>query len=188
MNQNDILAELETAFKEIPFENSAFQNRAFVMAQQGTPGRAYRAIGLRMFAKIRALKGLQFSRRKEDIDIEELKAKISSARTSDFDRQRAEIDIEEKLDSRAWTDKLAGDAMAELETMYAEFKKFPAYTRETFEMEELSHFERRLSQSAQIGDGARSSMAAIENLSQFDNLLETAHNQLKGAHDAVRID
>ena len=51
----DVLKELEEAFYDIPFENSDFQNKMFVVADQLTPARAYRAIGLRMFAKISQL-------------------------------------------------------------------------------------------------------------------------------------
>lgn len=179
---DDILAELEKAFADIPFENSAFQNRAFVMAQQGTPARAYRAIGLRMFSKLRALKELQFGRRREEIDLAELREKIADPDTSTFDKRRAEIDMEEKIDARTWTDKLANDALAELNTLYAEFQKFPTYTRESFEAEELAHFKQRLTRAAQIGEGAIGSLAAMHDLAQFDNLL-----QLTGEQDHVRI-
>ncbi len=168
----DILQELETAFMDIPFENSAFQNKAFVMAQQHTPGRAFRSIGLRMFSKIQALKEAAYARQLDDIDIEELRFKINAEETSPFDKRRFEIQINQKLDSRKWTDKLAGDALAELNTLYAEFKKFPAYTRESFEAEELQHFQTRLQRQIQIGDGAAGSLQAIRDLTVFDDMLE----------------
>ena len=52
----NVLTEIEDAFFDIPFENSDFQTRAFVVASQQTPARAYRAIGLQMFSKIQAVK------------------------------------------------------------------------------------------------------------------------------------
>ena len=54
-NTSDIIKEVQDAFFDIPFENSAFQTENFVIANQITPERAYRAIGLRMNNKLIAV-------------------------------------------------------------------------------------------------------------------------------------
>lgn len=140
----NVLQELEEAFFDIPFENSDFQNRAFVVAAQQTPARAYRAIGLRMHAKIRAVKEYQYAQAKLAIDIEEREAKIADANTNPFDRRRLELENAKAQDESGWGKKLLNDALRELNCLYAEFQKLPKYSREQFEAEEKAHFMARM--------------------------------------------
>lgn len=154
----DVIKEIEDAFRDIPFENSTYQTENFVIASQITPERAYRAIGLRMSAKLRALKEAQYNRLREEIDIEELQHKINDPSTSIFDKRRAQIDINEKLDSRSFTDKLANDALEELNVLYNHFQRLPKFTREQFEQGEQTHFQLRLSRQAQGIQGAQESL------------------------------
>lgn len=154
----NILQELEEAFFDIPFENSDFQNRAFVVAAQYTPARAYRAIGLRMHAKIRAVKEYQYAQAKLAIDIEEREAKIADESISVFDRRRLELENAKAQDESGWGKKLLNDALRELNCLYAEFKKLPRYTRAQFEAEEAKHFHVRLNRQLLPGGGARESL------------------------------
>lgn len=139
-----VLEELEDAFFDIPFENSDFQNRAFVVAAQQTPARAYRAVGLRMFAKIRAVKEYKFGQEKLAIDIEERDEKISDPETNKFERRRLILENVKAADDRKWGEKLLNDALRELNCLYAEFQKLPKYTRAQFEAEEQEHFLARM--------------------------------------------
>ena len=157
-NIKSVIQELEDAFFDIPFENSAFQTEAFVIAAQITPERAYRSIGLRMNAKLRALNEAKFGRMKEDIDIEELREKIDDPDTSKWDRMRHEIDIQQKLSNRTFTDKLINDALTELNVLYGHFKTLPKFTRAQFEQGEQRHFEQRLQRQISGISGARESM------------------------------
>ena len=136
-----ILKDLEERFFNIPFENSDFQNRHFLIAAQHTPARAYRAIGLRMFAKIRAIEELKYGRQREDVDIDEWQSIIDSDNSSSFAKRRVAIDIEQKLKARNFTDKLLNDAICELNLLQSELEKLPKYTREEFELEEQHHFQ-----------------------------------------------
>lgn len=154
-----VLEELEAAFFDIPFENSDFQNRAFVVAAQLTPARAYRAIGLRMFAKIRAVKEALYGMQLADIDIEENAHKAARPEASPFEQRRLAIENAKLRESRKWTEKLLNDALRELDCLYAEFKKYPRYTREQFEEEERLHFTARLRQQIATGGGAAESLA-----------------------------
>lgn len=162
-NVSDVLAEVQQAFFDIPFENSAFQTENFVIASQITPERAYRAIGLRMHNRIQALLEAKYGRAKEDIDLEELQAKIDNPETSVFDRRRAQLDVEYKLANRKYTDKLINDAICELNILYKHFKSLPKYTRAEFEQGELQHFEERLTRQVRGISGAQESLVNMHN-------------------------
>lgn len=140
----DVLAELQAAFYDIPFENSQFQTEAFVISAQITPERAYRAIGLRMHDRVQAVLEAKHQRAMEDVDIAELRAKIENPATSVYDCQRAELEIQYKLARRPFADKLMNDALAELNVLYAHFQKLPRYDRAQFELGERAHFQEKL--------------------------------------------
>lgn len=139
-NTNEALLNIEKRFFNIPFENSNFQNNAFVVAAQITPERAYRAIGLRIHSKLRALQENYFNERKSEIRIGELQELIDSSATSKWDKMRYELEIEQILTARPYTEKLKNDAMQEIACLYAHLEKLPEYTREEFEAGELQHF------------------------------------------------
>lgn len=161
-NVQDVLTEVQQAFFDIPFENSAFQTENFVIASQITPERAYRAIGLRMHNRIQALLEAKYGRAKEDIDIEELQEKIANPETNRFDRRRAELEVEYKLANRKYTDKLINDAICELNILYKHFKALPKFTRAEFEQGELQHFEERLNRQVAGIQGARESLINMQ--------------------------
>jgi len=177
-----VLEELDTAFFDIPFENSDFQNKTFVVASQLTPARAYRAIGLRMFSKIRAVKENLFALQLADIDIEEKEYKLAQADTGGFDKRRLVIEIAKDRESRNWINKLLNDALRELDCLYAEFQKFPKYTREQFEAEEAVHFQARLEQQLQAqGNGSVESLMNMQqNAPALADLLANPEQLLAG--------
>ena len=176
----NILQELEEAFFDIPFENSDFQNRAFVVAAQQTPARAYRAIGLRMHAKIRAVKEYQYAQAKLEIDIEEREAKIADESTNPFERRRLELENIKAQDEAGWGKKLLNDALRELNCLYAEFKKLPRYTREQFEAEEAKHFDGRLQRQLLPGGGARESLDNMHrDLAEWDARIALSAEDIK---------
>lgn len=174
-----VLEELEGAFFDIPFENSDFQNQAFVVAAQITPARAYRAIGLRMFAKIRAVKEYKFQQELNAIDIEEKEAKIADPETTEFDRRRLRIEILKIEDSKAWGDKLLNDALRELNCLYAEFSRLPKYNRAQFEAEERSHFDASLKRQLAHGGAAESLLNMTDDLASMDLRIRNAVSEIK---------
>jgi len=143
-NVNNVIEEIETAFFDIPFENSAFQTEAFVIGGSITPERAYRNIGLRMQNRLEALREAKYGRAKEDIEIEELQATIDFPDATSFEIRKAQLEIDHKLAGRRFGDKLINDALAELNVLYAHFKGLPKFTREQFEAGERLHFETKL--------------------------------------------
>lgn len=163
-NADNIIQEIEEAFFDIPFENSQFQTEHFVINAALTPERAYRAIGLRMSNRLRALQEAKFSRLREDVDIDELRAKLEDTELSIFDRRRAEIDIQQKLSNRNYIDKLINDAIAELNVLYFHFKRLPKFTREQFEANEKAYFKESLSRQVIGIVGAVESQRCVEQI------------------------
>lgn len=171
----NVLEELEAAFYDIPFENSDFQNRAFVVASQQTPGRAYRAIGLRMFAKIRSIKEYLIQKERNELDIEEKQEKINAGNINRFDKRRLELDIMQITEGFKWSEKLLNDALRELSCLHVEFKRMPKYTREQFENEESAHYHARLERARLTGGGAYESLLNMnEDLPAMEKRIEHA--------------
>jgi len=144
IQDKSLIEEVLDAFEDIPFGNSEFQTRAFVIAAQQTPARAYRAIGLEMHSKIEAMKEYLYHRELNKIDVEEKEAKIADPDTSEFDRRRLRLEIMRIQDGERYSNKLANDALESLNILYAEFKRLPRYSRAQFEAEERKHFEKKL--------------------------------------------
>lgn len=161
---DDVVKEIEDAFFDIPFENSQFQTEKFVINAQVTPERAYRAIGLRMMNRLRALQEAKFKRMREDIDIEELQEKLKDTCRSRFDRRRIELDIAEKLSHRAFTDKLINDAIVELNVLYEHFKRLPRFTRKQFEDAEGLYFNASLERQLTGIVGAAESLMNMQTI------------------------
>ena len=156
----NVIQELQQAFWDIPFSNSAYQNTTFVLAEQLTPGRAYRALGLKIVTILQALQEATFTKQLAEVDIEELEETLKTSHNI-YEKKRARIKISQKRESMSWTDKLMNDSLVELTNLYGEFKKFPAYTRASFESEEEEHFKRKLSFALQGGEGAAGSLALV---------------------------
>lgn len=177
----DVLKEIEDAFFDIPFENSAFQNKAFVIAAQQTPARAYRAIGLRMFSKIQAVKEHLYNRELNRINLEEKREKLAGFWLGKYERRRLELEIAKMEDGQGYADKLFNDALKDLNQMYAEFKRLPRYTGEQFEAEEANHFTLRLQRQLSANGAMESLLNMQEDLPQFPGRIEKAAAKLLGA-------
>lgn len=179
-NADNILKEIGDAFYDIPFENSFFQTGRFVLAAQLTPGRAYRALGLRMSSKLQAISELKFSRKLAEVDVDEYHQTIKDT-DSIFERRRAVIELEKLEAGNTYTNKLLNDAIKELNFMYSEFKKFPTYTREQFEAEELEHFNKKLRRQIDTkGNGSIESLSYMQDYDTYTALVEeTKKERLK---------
>ena len=187
-NSQDVIKEVEDAFFDIPFENSRFQTESFVIGGQITPERAYRAIGLRMHAKLRALNEAKFGRMKEQVDLDEIDYKLQNEQLSPFDRRREEIKKEEILSRRNWTDKLINDAISELNVLYKHFKALPKYTRDQFESGERLHFEQRLNRQVLGLEGAKESLINMNDDVRALSHYEDSVSKLENASDQLLIE
>lgn len=143
------LEVLTKRFYDIPFENSDFQNKSFVIQAQQTPARAYRAIGLKMFAKLNAIKELKYGRMLDEVDADEYRQTIATD-GDEFKVRRATIKLEKLLAGRGYTDKLLNDTIHELNFLHKELQRYPEYDREMFEEEEQQHFSLSLNLQADL--------------------------------------
>ena len=122
---------------------------------------------------MRAIDELNFARQREEIDIEEWQAIIDDPSSSSFDKRRAQIDINQRLSQRDYVNKLLNDAIHELNVLYEAFKKYPRYTREQFEAEELEHFNLLLAnqlENAQKAPNAVGTLDSIKSMHHADVL------------------
>lgn len=179
------LEEIEKSFMEIPFGNSDFQIENFIINAQITPERAFRAVCLTLRAKIGALRESYYNRKRQQIDLDELKFKITNPDINEFDRRRAEVDYEEKLAQESETKKLISDALHEVEVLYKYWKILPHPTREEFEKNEKEYYTENLSRQIVGINGAIESLAnmgyaltenGIEKIEE-KNLIETLNQK-----------
>lgn len=175
-NAHDVIKEVQDAFYDIPFENSAFQTENFVIAGQITPERAYRAIGLRMNKKLIAVQEAHISKEMQIVEEEELQAKIDSPDYNNFEKRKFELELKKKQIYKPFNEKLLNDAIKELNVLYKHFKALPKYTREEFEAGEKRHFLEDLNRQAIGLAGAKSSL-----INMFDDIasIEKFENDFK---------
>ena len=139
-NAPDVLREIEEAYFDIPFGNSDFQTRAFVLAQQITPERVYRQIGLELSNLLQSLKSIEYAKKLYAINREEKLEKLNDVNTNKWEKKRLQLELD-SMESNSYSEqKSLKDTLRQLNLLYAEFKKFPKYTREQFEAAEENHY------------------------------------------------
>lgn len=146
---NDVLNEIQEAYLDIPFENSIFQTKNFIIKWSITPERAFRNIWLRMRNRINALKASKSSSNKSDLEIERKIRKIDRMNKDkpedyDIDVKILQIEIDDILENKNDWKKLIKDAIHELSYLYWIFKWLPKFTREEFENAEEQYFLKSL--------------------------------------------
>jgi hypothetical protein len=157
-NAADVIREIEDAFWNIPFENSAFQTENFVLAAQITPERAYRAIGLRMHKKLIVVQEAIIGQEKAKIELEQLQEKLASPDYDKYEKRLMELEQQKRDINKRFNEKLLNDAIVELNVLYKHFKALPKYTREEFEAGEKRHYLEDLNRKALGLDGAKTSL------------------------------
>jgi hypothetical protein len=175
-----IIAELEKDFYDIPFGNTEFQTRAFVMAASITPERMYRAIGLQMLSILNNLKEIVFKKKMTEIDRQEKLEKLNDPAISKWDRARLELELDHEASVSKFGEKLFNDAVVELNVLYSEYVKLPKFTREQFESAEANYFEQSLERQSRGIDGAVGSLINMrEDLPAIDEYLtQVQKNQI----------
>jgi hypothetical protein len=186
-NAVDVVKEIQDAFYDIPFENSAFQTENFVIAAQITPERAYRAIGLRMNKKLIAVQEAIIGKELNKVEEEEIQAKIDSPDYNNFEKRKFELELKKRQISKQFNDKLFNDALQELNVLYKHFKALPKYTREEFELGEKRHYLEDLNRQA-LGLGG----AKISLINMFDDIaaiekFETEFKQIANNYDTQSL-
>lgn len=185
-NAADVIKEVQDAFYDIPFDNSAFQTENFVIASQITPERAYRAIGLSLNKKLIALQEALINEEKTKVELEELQEKIDSPDYNRFEKRRFELKIQTIKVNEPFGKKLINDAIVDLNVLYKHFKSLPRYTRQQFEAGEKRHFLESLNRQSLGVSGAKESLInmfddvqALENFeSNFKLIANNYNNEL----------
>jgi hypothetical protein len=186
-NAEDVVKEIQDAFYDIPFENSAFQTENFVIAGQITPERAYRAIGLRMNKKLIAVQEAIIGRELEKVEEEELQAKIDSPDYDNFEKRKFELELKKRQIYKPFNDKLFNDALKELNVLYKHFKALPKYTREEFEAGEKRHFLEDLNRQALGLAGAKMSLInMVDDMASIEKF-ETEFKQIANNYDTQSL-
>jgi len=181
----DFLKELYNQFEELPFGNSDFQNKYFVINSQITPARAFRALCLRLRDRINALLEAYYNLKKEDIDIEELEEKLKTEKNI-YEKRRIELDIEFKKLKRIDIKKLVDDAIHEVNYLLNLYNQFPKITREEFESEEEEYFKKKLTTQL-IGDGNLMSLLSMGYMiDENGNLIEANEKFKYNVFEAIK--
>lgn len=185
-NYLDILTEMENKFYDIPFSNSKFQIDHFVIADQTTPARAYRMIGVNIIDKLQTLKETITKLKLAQVDLDEMKYKLAKESKDSFKARRLKIKIENKIFSNRWTQKMISDCVAEIQAYKDALDYFPEYTRENFEAEERIHFEMQMNKQIEAnGDGALESIHNMRMAPQLMKKLLNDPNYLENVTDEV---
>jgi hypothetical protein len=186
-NAQDVVKEIQDAFYDIPFENSAFQTENFVIAGQITPERAYRAVGLRMNKKLIAVQEAIVARELEKVEEEELQAKIDSPDYDNFEKRKFELELKKRQIYKPFNDKLFNDALKELNVLYKHFNALPKYTREEFEAGEKRHFLEDLNRQALGLAGAKMSLInMVDDMASIEKF-ETEFKQIANNYDTQSL-
>jgi len=137
------MQDIKDRFRAVPFGNSVFQIQ-YMVANQDTPERSYRAVLLQYDQKSRAMRSCSFQRRRLEIDLREIEEKLSRPDLTKYDRARLEVDRDEKLDSLESQIKLIEDCAIEMRVYEDILNKMPEFTREEFESGERTYWKKRL--------------------------------------------
>lgn len=147
-NFKNIIDDINNSFYDIPFGNTEFQTRMFVIAAQITPERMYRQLGLSLMSLLDGLQEKIYAREEQIIEVEELEEIINNENSNSFEIRKAQIKLKRIENSLASQKKSMNDLLCEANIYYEYLKKFPKYTREQFENGEKTYFEQSLRRKA----------------------------------------
>jgi hypothetical protein len=175
-NVSNVINEIQDAFVDIPFGNSAFQTEMFVIAAQITPERMYRQIGLSLINKLQEIQIAYLDLEKTNIQNEKLKEEIESGKLNIYDLKLKEIELKQNQIGEFMFKKNINDMINEANIFYDHFKKFPRYTKEQFENGEKLFYEQKLARQIANLSGAKES---VINMIDDVKTLENFQNELK---------
>jgi hypothetical protein len=171
-NTTDIIKQLEKDFYDIPFGNTSYQTKAFVMAAAITPERMYRTIGLQMISVLNNVRDVLYKKRLSDIEREEKLERLNSGTLDKWETKKLELALEYESANQNFGEKMLNDALRELNLLYSEYVKLPKFTREQFESAEPNYFEQSLERQSRGIDGAIGSLINMrEDLPAVDKYL-----------------
>lgn len=143
-NLTKITQEVEESYYDIPFGNTAFQTRAFVIANSITPERSYRAIGLQLLSVLSSIKSTIIKQKIDEVRRQQNLDKLINGSLDEYEKEilRLELILSDSGD-QAYKKRI-NDLLNEFYILYLEHKKLPKFTREQFEAGEENYFTQSL--------------------------------------------
>lgn len=163
-NLDEIRAEVIRRSDPIPFGNSDKQNDYFVEYAQLTGARGYRAILLKLNARLNDVKEYQFVLEKLALDIEKWQQIKKSWLKSQRSKKLADIEMRHAESQLDYQKKLLKDAVFEINHLYKKLKYYREYTRDEFENEETAHFKLMMQRKMSLPQGKEGVAESILNL------------------------
>jgi hypothetical protein len=175
-----VIKDIEDSYFDIPFGNTGYQTKAFVIAAGITPERSYRAIGLQMITLLNSIRYSLIEKQISDIRLTQKKESLNDPSLNSYDREVIRLEIMRDFSSDNYQRKVLSDSLHELNILYEEFKKLPKFTREQFELGEENYFKQSLERQARGITGAvegiinmNEDMPALEKYKDKVNSLES---------------
>jgi hypothetical protein len=131
-------------FDDIPFGNSEYQIKQFIIEDALTPARKYRAIGLQLFELLKTLGNTYFELKETQIDIEEIQVQLENKYLPVPDKKRLQLSLNRKLFNLQFTEKLIRDASREISIYIRELSAFKEISLQQFEHEEEMYFYKKI--------------------------------------------
>lgn len=182
-NAFSLLEEINEAYFDIPFTNTAFQTEMFVIASQITPARAWRTIGVNMQSLIETIRAYLLDVEKNKIDIEEIEEEINLGELNKFDLRRKQIKLKELQYNIPAFEKKLKDALYELNLFYKHFILLPKFTRDEFEQQERLYFEQSLQRQILGLNGPKEALVNMnedkKTIDQFEKMYAELPNEKK---------
>jgi tetrahydromethanopterin S-methyltransferase subunit A len=168
-----IVNEVETAFFDIPFGNTGFQTKAFVVAAAITPERSYRQIGLQLLSVLNSLRNNIVGRQIQLIKIKQKENSLNDGSLDVYEKEIIELELLLEKTGQLRYEKTLNDLIHEFAILYQEFKKLPKFTREQFESAEENYFNQSLGRQVNGITGAAESIINMrEDIKALDDYKE----------------
>lgn len=136
---------------EIPFGQSATQNRAFVIGAEMSGARAIRTAALNLQSKLRDLRAYRINCKRAEIKKKQLELKIKSAEDG-FDKELLQLDLEELLGGEIGKDKMLNDLLHEIRTLAVAVFNSKKISRDEFEANEIQAYASRFLKQVHTND------------------------------------
>jgi len=176
VNIPEIINKFYSQAEHIPFENSDFQNLAFVVSNQQTPERMLRAAIMKQSSILSALTENNAKYKRDQIKLRKLKSRLEAADLDPEEKELIEIDLEEMQLNSLMTEKLVKDATHSYHFLQGIIDSLPKIeSRQAFELAEPNHFDLRFNrqldvlkygQAAGAIEGQLNMMADVKSISE----------------------
>lgn len=193
INIPELITKFYSQAEHIPFENSDFQNLAFVVSNQQTPERMLRAAVMKQSSILSALTENQAKYKRDQIKLRKLNSRLELPDLDSDEKELIEIDIEEMRLNSFMTEKLVNDAIHSYHFLQNIIEALPKVeSRQAFELAEPNHFDLRFNRQiemAKYGQAAGSIEAKVNANLDIKSLVEKIpeFEEIAGRFDSTKL-